>query len=212
MLSLIVLTPVLLLADLWNSPHLSVVHRHPLEAVLGGVLALAVLISLAAVIARRPWLVALLVVLTLPFRIPISTGGTTSNLLIPLYVVLAAATLAYVGSEFGFWDRRRGPESPVGSEGAATTSASAAEGAPTAGASATGYPPMTGASNTESSATGGAPAVAWMERLLVAYVVLYAVQATYSLDFQLALQQVVFFYVPFGLGYCVLRELRWEPA
>jgi O-antigen ligase len=54
------------------------------------------------------------------------------------------------------------------------------------------------------------PAAVWMERFLVAYVLLYAIQATYSLDFQLALQQVVFFFVPFSLGYCLLRELEWD--
>ncbi len=177
MLALVVLTPALLLADIWNSPHLHFVHRHPLEAAVGGILGLALLVALGAAIARRPWVVAPLVVVTLPFRIPITTGGTTSNLLVPLYVVLAAATLGYIGSVFGLW---RG-ERDLGSSGS--------------GAQAT---------------APGAPAVAWTERLLVAYVVVYAIQSSYSLDFQLALQQIVFFYVPFALGYCLLRRLCWD--
>jgi O-antigen ligase len=177
MLALLVLTPVLLLADEWSSPHLHFVHRHPLEAVVGGLLALAVVVALGAAIARRPWVVAPLVVITLPFRIPITTGGTTSNLLIPLYVVLAAGAVGYIGSVFGIWG------SGIGDD-----------------------PPDRG----DPDATPGAPAAVWMERLLVAYVIVYAIQASYSLDFQLALQQVVFFYVPFALGYCLLRRLRWD--
>jgi putative inorganic carbon (hco3(-)) transporter len=194
MLALVVLTPVLLLADLWNSPHLHIVHRHPLEAVVGGVLILAALVAAASVIARRPWLVAPLVVLTLPFRIPITTGGTTSNLLLPLYVVLAVGTLACIGSAFGIWS----PRTPAGRAGSGTARPDRSR-------------------HGESSSTDPAPlrsarvrAATWMERLLVVYVLLYAIQATYSLDFQLALQQVVFFYVPFSLGYCLLRELEWD--
>ena len=51
----------------------------------------------------------------------------------------------------------------------------------------------------------------WVERLLAASVVLYAVQAIYSSDFQKALQQTVFFYVPFALLYRLLRDVRWTP-
>ncbi len=190
MLALLVLTAALLLADVWNSPHLHFVHRHPLEAVVGALLVLAALIVAAAVIARRRWIVAPLVVLTLPFRIPITTGGTTSNLLIPLYAVLAAATLAYIGSALGIW---RPP-------------ASTARPAPP-GASTRGDRRVEGRGSPNPAAS---TAMVWVERLLVAYVFLYAVQAAYSLDFQLALQQVVFFYVPFSLGYCLLRELEWD--
>ena len=49
----------------------------------------------------------------------------------------------------------------------------------------------------------------WLERLLAAYVVLYAIQAVYSPDFEKALQQMVFFYVPFALMFCLLRRLQW---
>ena len=49
-----------------------------------------------------------------------------------------------------------------------------------------------------------------LERLLLAAVVLYAVQSAYSSDKAIALQQVVFFYVPFALLFAVLREIRWD--
>ncbi len=47
MLGALVLAPVLLLADIWHSPQLSTVHRHPLVAVVAAALALAVLAGLA---------------------------------------------------------------------------------------------------------------------------------------------------------------------
>jgi O-antigen ligase len=49
-------------------------------------------------------------------------------------------------------------------------------------------------------------------RLLALYVVLYGVQAVYSPDFEKALQQMVFFYVPFALLFGLLREVDWTPA
>jgi O-antigen ligase len=52
--------------------------------------------------------------------------------------------------------------------------------------------------------------VGLLEQLLAASVVLYAIQAVYSSDFVKALQQMVFFYVPFMLLLALLRELRWE--
>jgi O-antigen ligase len=42
-------------------------------------------------------------------------------------------------------------------------------------------------------------------------VVLYAVQSAYSSDFEKALQQMVFFYVPFALAFSLLRRLDWTP-
>jgi hypothetical protein len=172
MLGALVLSPVLLLAAIWNSPQLSIIHRHPLEAVALAVVALAVVALFAAAIGRRPWLLAPLVVVALPFRIPIAAGGTTSNLLVPLYLVVGAGALAYVVSVL--------------------------RGRPGAGAAEEGpgiaEPP---------------PAPGWVERLLAVYVALYAIQAIYSPAFEKALQQMVFFYVPFALVFCLLRRLRW---
>jgi O-antigen ligase len=48
--------------------------------------------------------------------------------------------------------------------------------------------------------------------LLAGSIVLYAVQATYSSDFERALQQVVFFYVPFALLATVLFRAAWTRA
>ncbi|HEY2439483.1 MAG TPA: O-antigen ligase family protein [Solirubrobacteraceae bacterium] len=176
MLTALVLASVLLLADIWDSPRLGVVHRHPLEAAVAAVVAIGVLIAAAGLLARRPRLVAPLAVLALPFRVPIQAGGTTSNLLVPLYLVVAASGLASI---YAAW-RAPGPD-----------------------------PPRPGGRPRWLPSAGGTDLVGWAERLLALYVVLYAVQATYSPDFVKALQNIVFFYVPFALLYRLLRDLPW---
>ena len=60
-------------------------------AVAGGVAVLA----LAWLVHRRPLTLPVLVVAALPFRVPVSIGDSAANLLVPLYAVIAAGTLAY---------------------------------------------------------------------------------------------------------------------
>jgi putative inorganic carbon (HCO3(-)) transporter len=161
MVGALILAPTLLLADIWHSPQLGTIHRHPLPAVLAAALALGLLAVVARQIALRPWLLGVLVVLTLPFRVPIEAGGSTSNLLVPLYFVVAAGSLAFI------------------------------------------VPALRGVDTLEVRP-------GWVERLLAAYVVLYALQAIYSVDFEKALQQMVFFYAPFAMMFCLLRSLAWD--
>jgi O-antigen ligase len=66
----------------------------PLVLAGGAAGALAVL-GLAFLVHRRPAALVLLVVAALPFRVPVSLGDTAANLLLPLYAVIAAGTLAY---------------------------------------------------------------------------------------------------------------------
>jgi O-antigen ligase len=67
-----------------------------------GVLAVAALAALVAIagltvaMRRNPQAFPVLAVLALPFRLPISTDGRTVNLLLPLYAVVAAGTLAHL--------------------------------------------------------------------------------------------------------------------
>ncbi len=64
-------------------------------AAAGGLLVAGLL---AALIRRRPDAFPLLAILALPFRLPISADGRTVNLLIPLYLVVAAGVLAHLPS------------------------------------------------------------------------------------------------------------------
>jgi putative inorganic carbon (hco3(-)) transporter len=163
MLGALALSPVLLLVEIWHSPQLGAIHRHPLLAVAGGVVALAAICAVAIVFARRPPLFAAAVVVAVPFRIPIQAGGSTANLLVPLYFVVAAGALGFI------------------------------------------VPAL------RTRARGERRAPGWIERLLALYVVIYGLQATYSTDFEKALQNMVFFYAPFALMFCLLLRLRWTP-
>jgi O-antigen ligase len=103
----LVLSPVLLLTAIWNSPQLGIVHRHPPYAVIVAVVAVAALCLAARWLMPRFSLIGPLAVLALPFRVPIQAGGATSNLLVPLYLVVAVGAVAWL------WSVARGGE-PVG--------------------------------------------------------------------------------------------------
>lgn len=165
MLGALALTPVLLVLSIWRTPQLDVVRAHPVPALLAAaVVAAAVCVPLAVLFARRRALVPLAVLAVLPFRVPVEAGGQTANLLVPLYLVIAAGALAWAVP------RLRAPESH--------------------------------------DAPRGNGALEW---LLVGYVVLYAVQASYAGSAEKALEQTVFFYVPFTLLFVLLRDIEWSP-
>lgn len=166
MLAALVLTPVLLLGELWDSDQLDVARDQPLAALATGLVGAGAAAAVAALLLRRPTVLPLLAVGALPFRVPVDTGaGDPANLLIPLYLVVAAGAIAYV------WDGLRAREARV--------------------------------------APREAPAGA-VELALLAAVVLYAVQAAYSSDFETALKNVIFFYVPFGLLLRLLAGVAWS--
>jgi O-antigen ligase len=118
--------------------------------------AAVLVVALALFMRRRPQAFALLAIAALPFRLPISGDGRTVNLLIPLYLVVGAGTLAHLPGLF----RRVGK-------------------------------PLL------------------LDWLLLGTVVLYALQAAYSSDVTKAVENLAFFYIPFGLLYVLLRQTRW---
>jgi O-antigen ligase len=122
---------------------------------------------LAIVFAGRPATFPLLVAGVLPFRVPIEAAGQTANLLVPLYLVIAAGCAAYA---WRTWAVGPQPDQPV------------------------------------PRGIRSRP----LEVALGAFLVLYALQATYSEDFDTALEQAVFFLIPFALLYALLREVRWS--
>jgi O-antigen ligase len=64
-------------------------------AVAGAAAGAIVVVALAIVVHRRPALLGLLALAALPFRIPVTIGGSTASLLLPLYVVIGAGALSY---------------------------------------------------------------------------------------------------------------------
>jgi O-antigen ligase len=171
MLVAIVLGPVLVIGEVWNSPQIHPVRAHLPLALAGGLVGLAIVALLARLFLRRPNALPLLAVAALPFRVPVNVGGGTANLLVPLYVVVAAGVVGYA------WERLR-PDPFAGS--------------------------------------GGVPRIAPRDRrggdvelaLLIA-VVVYAIQAAWSSDFETALKNIAFFYVPFLLLFRLLAATNW---
>ena len=93
--------------------------------------------------ARRPAVLAPLAVLALPFRVPIQAGSSTSNLLVPLYLVVALGALAWIGTALApRWIGAPAPMQP------------------------TAEVPRAGGRAPER-------AIPWVQRLLALYVVLY---------------------------------------
>jgi hypothetical protein len=164
MLGTLVLAPGLLVAEIWNAPQVeSVRDRGPL-ALAAFAVALVAMAALAWLLARRPGLLGVLALAALPFRIPVQAGGSTANLLVPLYVVIGAGAVAWL------------------------------------------VPRLAARSAGEPAERSGA-----LEWALLGGVVLYALQAVYADDRAKALEQVVFFYVPFALLFALLRGLAWTP-
>jgi O-antigen ligase len=164
MLGALVLTPVVLVSEIWDSPQISSIRSHGLVAVAVAAAALAAMGALAWLFARRPGFLAVMALAALPFRIPVQAGGSTANLLVPLYVVIAAGALAWL------------------------------------------VPRLAARHQGEPAERTGA-----LEWVLMGGIVLYALQAIYADDSAKALEQVVFFYVPFALLFALLRGLQWTP-
>jgi O-antigen ligase len=196
-----------------------------IAAVLVG--ALLVVAALTILIRRHPNSFPLLAVFALPFRLPISAEGRTVNLLIPLYLVVAAGTLAeLVPRLLGERERAgvrvranggRHGDGPTGSpEDGSTAPPGNGSGDPLGDGS--GDPPRGGLR--DAGGTGADTGKTWtailsprgLEWLLLGAVALYAVQGLYSSDHAKAAENIAFFYLPFGLLFLLLRDVRWTRA
>jgi O-antigen ligase len=148
-----------------------------IAAIAGG---LAVLAALVLLMRRHRDAFPLLAILALPFRLPVSVDNKTVNLLIPLYLVVAAGTIALLLPRL--FNRGAGE--------------------PAAGPQSSGDGPP----HPQPVAWLSPRGVEW---LLFGAVVLYALQGIYSSDQAKAAENVAFFYVPFALLFLLLREVRW---
>ncbi len=94
MVAAMALFPVLILGDQWHTAQI-VDLRHDEGRILA-LLALAAAVVAALTYAFRRWpiLLPLAIVFAIPFRVPLEAGGDTANLLVPLYLVIAAAVVA----------------------------------------------------------------------------------------------------------------------
>ena len=150
-----------------------------IAAALVGALAIIAVLSLS--MRRRPEAFPLLAIFALPFRLPISADGRTVNLLIPLYLVVAAGTVTHLVPRLLARGVKVAPPR-------------------------TREPPVPARAPGKSYTWLSPSAVEW---LLLGAVVLYALQGIYSTDHAKAAENIAFFYVPFGLLFVLLRDVRW---
>lgn len=195
MLVALALIPVLILADQWNSPEVTDLRDDAGRFAALGIAALAAVALLALAFRRHPLLLPLAVIAAIPFRVPIEAGGEDVNLLVPLYLVIGGGVLATC---WAWWGRGWGKERELASGGGAAGRGPAPRGLWSTGGTA---PAATG------PPAGRTVALRWV---LAAVLVLYAVQSVYSDDFSRALQNSVFFYVPFALAFVLLADRRWD--
>jgi O-antigen ligase len=164
MLGALVLAPAILGFHIADSDQVEPLRDHPSLAAAGAVGAVVALVLLAVLFDRRPAWLPVAAAATLPFRVPIASGGSTANLLVPLYLVVAAGAAAYA------------------------------------------LPRLAGRERPEGGRDPGA-----LEWALAASLAVYGIQASYSDDFGHALENVVFFYVPFALLFTLVARVAWTP-
>ncbi len=180
---------------------MSVPHAHLLATGLPGAgtlalalaCALAVIALLVLVMRRHADAFPLLAVFALPFRVPISTDGRTVNLLVPLYLVVAAGTCTYLlPAVLAHRSRRKGVRWP-GLQGRGRQAEPPSRGPrPALGSWSSWLTPR---------------ATEW---ILLGAIALYALQSIYSADRVKAVENIAFFYVPFALLFLLLRDVRWR--
>jgi O-antigen ligase len=168
-----------------------------IAAALAG--AILVIAALALLMRRREDAFPLLAVLALPFRVPVSTQGRTVNLLIPLYLVVAAGAVALLLPELRRALRARSGARPGRGPSSDADVDAAGDSGMAAAAPASRSP-------RELAFWGTPEGVTW---LLGASVGLYALQALYSSDATKAGENLLFFYIPFGLLFVMLCRVRW---
>ena len=112
MLAALVLFPVLILGDQWDSRQIADLRDDAVRLSSFGYLSVVGVLLLAAIFNRWPFAMPLTIVAALPFRVPIESGGDTANLLVPLYLVIAGGVLATAVRDWRGWSA--GPTPPGG--------------------------------------------------------------------------------------------------
>ncbi len=116
MAAALVLALVLVVGDNWDDGRFRDLRESTAFLAAAGLAGAVVLVALAALFRRRPEALPLLAVAALPFRIPVEAGGDSANLLLPLYVVIAAGVLSELWGAFAAGGEPQESE-PVGTSG-----------------------------------------------------------------------------------------------
>jgi O-antigen ligase len=96
LLGALVLAAAVLLGHVWSTDQVQTLRDDPRLLAMLAVVGLAAVGALGFLLARRPALLPPIAAAALPFRIPLDVGGDTANLLLPLYLVVAAGAVAHL--------------------------------------------------------------------------------------------------------------------
>lgn len=92
----LIVAPALVIGDVWDEERVVDFRDDPAVVAAAGLALLVAIGAGAALMRRAPAAFPLLALGLLPLRVPVEIGGETANLLLPLYVVIAAGALAWV--------------------------------------------------------------------------------------------------------------------
>ncbi len=178
--------PLLLAGAVLEDDRVNTILDRPVLLLAGGAAGLVLMVIAVAVLAKWPKALPVLLAIAIPLRLPLTIGGESVNLLLPLYGLIGAGVVAFAvrarrrGKELArSWDLRQGP-----SAGAVLADAWTAR-----------------------SLSGAAAAV---PVLLAASVAIYALRIPFSIDADRGVQTLCFFLVPFAALYLLLREVQWD--
>ena len=90
----LVAAPVLVLGNVWDEPRIVDFRSSPSQIVAALAVGALLLVGLTALFRRYPDGLAIAAFAVLPLRVPLDIGGETANLLVPLYLVIAAGVVA----------------------------------------------------------------------------------------------------------------------
>jgi putative inorganic carbon (hco3(-)) transporter len=90
--------PALIAGSVWSEPRVVQFREDEPAVAVAALAVLAAVAAMAVLIRRLPLAFPILAFAFLPLRIPVEIGGETANLLIPLYVVIAASAAVAIWS------------------------------------------------------------------------------------------------------------------
>jgi O-antigen ligase len=178
--------PLLLAGAVLEDDRVDKLLDRPVLLLAAAAAALVALVIAVVVLVKWPKILPALIAVAIPLRLPITLGGESVNLLLPLYGLIAAGAIAFAvrarrrGREIAeSWDLRSGPATSTVLRDAWSSR----------------------------SLSGAAAAV---PVLLAASVAIYALRIPFSLDPDRGVQTLCFFLVPFSAMYVILREVEWD--
>jgi putative inorganic carbon (HCO3(-)) transporter len=94
----LIAAPLLVAGNVWDEPRIVNLRDSPAQIAAGLLVGALALGGLVALFRRLPDAFPITALAVLPLRVPLEIGGDTANLLVPLYLVIAAGAIASISS------------------------------------------------------------------------------------------------------------------